>query len=216
MRILISLCLLSLSPLAPAADDADFCRNGLFPSEQERLDLGVIQSRPDEQVHFHDDLDGCPAKGAACRRKSYLVPGDPVIVGKRNADWACVWYEGRKHESVSWIALKNVALRPAAPLDRPRDWTGLWSDGTSTIRIVPGKDGGLRMVSKLRWEGGEGRAHFGGMEGALRLHGARASAAQGECQVSLSRIGPYLVADDNFACGGMNVRHTSMYRRKLR
>jgi len=212
---LLSLSLLSLPLLAAAADDADFCRNGLFPHEQAQLDLGVIQGRPNERVHFYDDNDGCPAKGAACRRTSYLIPGDAVVVGKRNADWACVWYEGRKHESVSWVPMRSVALRPTAPLDRAQDWTGLWTDGTSSIRIAPaGKDGALHMVSKLRWEGGEGRANFGGMEGVLARQGARAGAVQGECRVALSRIGDYLVADDNGACGGMNVRHTSMYRRR--
>jgi hypothetical protein len=215
MRTLLPICLLSLPLFAAAADGADFCRNGLFPSEQAQLDLGVIQGRPNERVHFYEDLDGCPARGAACRRAAYLIPGDAVVVGKRNADWACVWYQGRKHESVSWVPMRSVALRPAAPLDRPGDWTGLWSDGTSTIRITPaGRDGLLRIVSRLRWEGGEGRANFGGMEGVLALQGAKASAAQGECQVRLSRIGNYLVADDNGACAGMNVRHTSMYLRR--
>lgn len=215
MRILLPLCLLTLPLAAAAADDADFCRNGLFPREQAQLDLGVIQGRPGERVHFHDDLDGCPAKGAACRRAAYLIPGDAVVVGKRNADWACVWYQGRKHESVSWVPLRSVALRPAAALDRARDWTGLWSDGSSSIRIAPaGRDGRLRIVSTLRWEGGEGRANFGGMEGVLALQGAQATAAQDACQVALSRIGDYLVADDNGACGGMNVRHTGMYRRR--
>lgn len=215
MRILLSLPLLSLPLLAAAADDADFCRNGLFPREQAQLDLGAVQGPPNEPVHFYDDNDGCPAKGAACRRPSYLVPGDAVVVGKRSADWACVWYQGRKHESVSWIPMRNVALRRAAPLDQTRDWIGLWTDGTSSIRIAPARKAGeLSIVSKLRWEGGEGRANFGGMEGVLKLESAKGSAAQGECRVALSRIGDYLVADDNGACGGINVRHTGMYRRR--
>jgi len=215
MRTLLPICLLCLPLLAAAADAADFCRNGLFPREQAQLDLGVIQGRANEPVHFYDDNDGCPAKGAACRRPSYLVPGDAVVVGKRSADYACVWYQGRKHESVSWVPLKHVALRPARPLDRAGDWTGLWGDGGSTIRIAPaGKGGELSIISKLRWEGGEGRANFGGMTGVLKLEGAEGSAAEGECRVALSRIGDYLVADDNGACGGINVRHTGMYRRR--
>jgi hypothetical protein len=223
MRTLPRLCML-LIPFAchaqAAVSDADFCRNGLFPREQEHLSLGVVQGRPGEKVHFLDDMDGCPSKGAMCMRPAYLVPGNEILVGKRTADWACVWYQGRKHEFVSWVPRKNVVLLPAPPLHPVRDWVGLWSDGLSTIRLSPSKEGGkLRISSSLRWDGGvdpagERRMNVGGMTGTIDLHGVKATGAEGDCQVTLARIGQYLLADDNGDCGGMNVRHTGMYFRR--
>lgn len=109
--------------------DADFCRNGLFPREQDSLSLGVIQGQKTEKVHFFDDVDGCPSNGAKCMRPTYLVPGDEILVGKNTADWACVWYQGRKHEFVSWVPKKNVRLRPASPNYPVTDWVGVWADG---------------------------------------------------------------------------------------
>ena len=220
MRTFVSLGLLLLSCHAQAQmSDADFCRNGLFPREQEQLSLGVVQAQAGEKVHFFNDDDGCPSKGAACMRAAYLVPGNEVLVGKSTADWACVWYQGRKGESVSWVPKKNVAIRPAAPLHPVRGWVGVWSDGAAIIRIsASNASGRLRMASRLRWEGGvspdgERRANVGGTQALLEVRGSRASASDGDCQVTLTRVGRYLVADDNGACGGMNVRHTGVYRK---
>ncbi|MDK6076950.1 hypothetical protein [Massilia varians] len=214
------ICLL-FTPFACVAQvsDADFCRSGGFPREQDSLGLGVIQGQKNERVHFFEDDDGCPSKGAACRRSAYLVPGDEVLVGKRTADVACVWFQGRKHESVGWVPADKVVPLPVAPLDPRRDWLGTWSDGAGTIRILPAPGfGRTQIASKLRWDGGtapngEPRANFGGMHGVLEVQGNRATAAQGSCQVALTRIGRYLVADDNGDCGGINVRHTGVYVR---
>ncbi|MCA1855250.1 hypothetical protein LE190_04835 [Massilia oculi] len=226
-------CFLFLLALANAASaaapaDAAYCRNGLFPREQEQLDRGVVTGQPGEKIHFFSDLDGCPTRGAQCRRPAYLVPGDAVLVGKRNAGWACVWHQGRNQETVSWIPLRSLALLPAMPVDPVRGWTGLWSDGSGSIRITlaaPGKTPeqgqSLVLASRLRWDGGSGldgepRAHFGGMRAPLRVEpaGRRASAAQDGCEVRLVRVGKALVADDNGACGGLNVRHTGVYYRR--
>src|ERR1700749_4452311 len=35
----------------------------------------------------------CPADGESCQQKSYLVPGDVVLVGKTNAAYTCVSYQ---------------------------------------------------------------------------------------------------------------------------
>lgn len=214
------MCLL-FTPLTCVAQvsDVEFCRNGGFPGEQDSMSLGVIQGQKYEKVHFFEGYDGCPSKGAACRRPAYLVPGDEVLVNKRTAGFACVWYQGRKRASVGWVPANKVALLPPPPLDPARDWLGTWSDGVGTIRIWPASGAGrMQIASRLRWDGGTGpngepRANFGGMHGVLEVQGARASAAEGTCQVVLTRIGRYLVANDDGVCSGINVRHTGVYSR---
>lgn len=213
-----------LTPLACSAQaqvsDADFCRNGGFPREQEHLSLGLVQGQKGERIHFFDDHNGCPSKNASCMRLAYLLPGDEVLVGKTTADWACVWHQGKEHEFVSWVPRKNVVMRPAPPLHPVRDWVGVWSDGSGTIHISHSKAGdNLQMLSNLRWEGGvspegERRANHGGIESPLNVRGPKATGSNWGCQVALTRIGKYLVADDNGACGGMNVRHTGVYFRR--
>jgi len=218
-------CLLLIAPICGAqaqSSDANFCRNGLFPREQGHLSLGVVRGHKDQKVHFFDDYDGCPAKAAKCMRAAYLVPGDEVLVGKSTANWACVWYQDRKHEIVSWMPKTNIAVVSAPPLHPVRDWLGVWSDGNGTIRISrSGARDSLEFLSKLRWDGGSSPdgfpiANFGGTKAALNVNGRRASASDGVCQVVLTRIGKYLLADDNGDCGGMNVRHTGVYFRRPR
>jgi len=114
------------------------------------------------------------------------------VVSKRTAGFACVWYQGRKHESVGWVSADKVAPLPAPPLDPVRDWLGTWSDGAGTIRITPAPGlGRMQIASTLRWDGGTGpngepRANFGGMHGLLEVQGAKASAAEGACRVVLT------------------------------
>ena len=36
----------------------------------------------------------------------------------------------------------------------------------------------------------------------------------GDCKVWMRRLGPYLLVDDNNACGGFNVTFRGIYRRK--
>lgn len=219
----IRMCLLLIPLVCDAqaqVSDADFCRNGLFPREQENLSLGLVQGQKDQKVHFFDDSDGCPSKGAKCMRSAYLVPGDDVLVGKSTADWACVWYQGRGNEFVSWMPKTNIAKLPAPPLHPVRDWVGVWSDGNATIRISPsGARDTLEVLSTLRWNGGVSAsgdliANYGGTKAALNVYGPHASASDGVCKIALTRIGKYLLADDNGDCGGMNVRHTSVYFRR--
>jgi hypothetical protein len=152
-------------------------------------------------------------------RSAYLIPADEVLVGKSTADWACVWYQGRKHDFVSWMPRKNIAVLQAPLLHPVRDWVGVWSDGTDTIRIFPsaGRDT-QEILSKLRWASGvspngETIANYGGTRAILNVYDSRASASDEICQIALTRIEKHFLADDNSDCGGINVRHTGVYYR---
>lgn len=204
-----------------AASDARFCRNGLFPREQADLTLGVIKAINGQKVHFYRDDEGCPSLQSQCARREYLVSGDQVLVGKHTGSWACVWYFGKKHEFVAWVPKRNVNAVQAPPFPAIDDWIGDWVYHANRIHLYMDDSSGRPAVrSELRWDGGttstgDTIAHYGGMRGTLDVAGARATAVEGSCKLTLARIGEFLVADDNGNCGGANVRHGGVFRRSV-
>lgn len=190
------------------------------PDAQQRdLKLAEILGETGERVHFYRGWEGCPERGAACRENSYLVPGDQVVVGQTQGDWSCVWYQGRKRQFIEWLPTSKLKLQPVPPVPASDDWIGLWVADPQRIKISRDSSGQLQMDSKLRWDGGlsmsgEPYSNFGGMTAPLRTAGATASAADDYCKVGMTLLGRILVVNDNFSCGGMNVRHSGMYVRK--
>jgi len=76
----------------------------------------------------------------------------------------------------------------------------------------------LRLPAERPFWGSGDQQNDGALEGEATLHDNRVVFAQGsgqdDCRVSMVLVGPYLVVDDNNACGGMNVSFQSVYRRK--
>ena len=60
----------------------NICRNGYFPRESTDYRLAKIKGAAGDKIHFHgDDNERCP-DDAACRLKTYVIPGDEVIVSR--------------------------------------------------------------------------------------------------------------------------------------
>ena len=58
------------------------CRNGYFPRESTNYRLAKIKGAAGDRIHFHgDDNERCP-DDQACRLKTYVIPGDDVIVSR--------------------------------------------------------------------------------------------------------------------------------------
>ena len=107
--ILTSFGLVLLTTSAKAVTtDEDMCRNGLFPSLLKDSRLAVVAGDAKSRLYFFEDMDGCPSRGAECQSKSYVVPGDELIVGKQRGDWSCVWYAGKSHETVGWVRSRQL------------------------------------------------------------------------------------------------------------
>ena len=72
------------------------CRNGYFPRESTNYRLAKIKGAAGDRIAFHgDDNERCP-DDAACRLKTYVIPGDEVLVSRTFGKFACSWFQPRR------------------------------------------------------------------------------------------------------------------------
>lgn len=177
----------------------------------------------------------CPSAAASCREAAYLVAGNRVLVNGTLRDFACATYRGAKGATRSgWIARAALKAEPAAEPGLS-DWAATWVSGPEqTITIVPKGDSlvlvgeatyGLQDPDRVR----RGGVHLGQFQATARPTGPNLAFTEGEdggrtrpyglpddlsCQVRLRLVPPFLQAQSNTACGGMNVTFTGLYQRK--
>ncbi|KZB99429.1 hypothetical protein AU375_04347 [Methylobacterium radiotolerans] len=182
---------------------------------------------------------GCPDPSAACRERAYLVTADPVILGERRGAYVCAHYRGAGDDMgrSGWLPAEAVAVEPSSTV-APADWLGTWTRPEARVRVTPGdkpvdKPGMLTFAGDATWGAGDpervrrGGVHIGEFAGTVAPQGDAASFAVGEsgalpvetgdasdCKVWLRRVGPWLIVDDNLACGGLNVSFRGLYRRQ--
>lgn len=213
------------------------CRRTPSLSEGPALGFGRITASG-RTAFVKDGLEkrGCPDASAECRERAYLVTGDPVILGERRGAFLCATYRSAKDDDVGrtgWIPAEAVAVEPAASV-AVEGWLGTWKQAEAQIRVTRGdKAGTLAVAGDATWGAGDpdrvhrGGIHIGEMSGTVVPVGDTASFAMGEngtlpvqkggetdCKVWLRRLGPWLVVDDNLACGGLNVSFRGVYRRE--
>ncbi|PXA84545.1 hypothetical protein DMC47_39900 [Nostoc sp. 3335mG] len=175
----------------------------------------------------------CPAAGAACQDKTYLVPGDVVVTGKREGAFVCAGFVNtRGSTTIGWFPAAALAPLPAAER-QPNDWVGHWSAPEQDITIKAAGGGMLHVSGDATWGMGDkwrrenGAVHIGEVKGTARPVGGVIAFTEGDdktlpytagdedaCSIRMVRRGPYLLARDNNQCGGLNVSFTGFYRRK--
>jgi hypothetical protein len=180
---------------------------------------------------YDDDFKAatCPAATATCRKKSYLVTGDLVLVGKTQGEFTCVSYQSPSAKKQIWASgwLPNSTLSPVVPMASPRnpDWLGTWTQPGGTIEIKRGGIGGRLQVGGEMIVPGTQDVHTGVIDAQVNpTNGTIAFLDDGwfpfetkcdsGCRVRMQRIGPWLAVEDNSDCGGAGVSFTGLYRRK--
>lgn len=219
-EILVALLLLLCVPAtttAQGAEDypANWCRNGLFPSDEAGFKLAKVGGNRTARVHFFKDDDDCPLYEAKCETRRYLVTGDRVLVSRTYGRWVCGWYQPRKGgETVGWL-LADKLLMSEPPASPPlANWVGSWKYAGKSLDIRRGgKPGLLKVKGHAVWEGAGTNVHAGGVEAVARPEGNELVLVEEECRVSLKLVGDYLVAKDNSECGGVNVRLNGVFRK---
>ena len=157
---------------------------------------------------------GC-ATAASCMLAK-LVAGDMVTPYRTEGAWTCGYIQERNGAGPGWVKtsdLHEIHADPAPPLAA---WVGTWTNGGGRIRITVGGAGTLHLVGENEWHGRAGVVHTGEFEGDARPEGNHLhfeESGAGSCTVDLTLIGNYLAANDNEACGGMNVRFWGTWKR---
>jgi hypothetical protein len=195
------------------------CRNGYFPRESTNYRLAKIKGAAGDKIYFHgDDNERCP-DDAACRLKTYVIPGDEVLVSRTSGQFACSWFQPRKgSETVGWIETDRLTWQADARAPDMRDWQGEWRAYDNVISISKSKAAGqLAIKGEAIWGSGS-RTHTGELDYDAKPSADKMEFGDGtddnDCQVTMQLVGKLLVVGDNLNCGGANVSFSGVYQRR--
>ncbi|WP_159992858.1 hypothetical protein [Roseomonas sp. 18066] len=175
-------------------------------------------------------------QAAAETQRAFLMPGDVVVVSRRQGGFACASYlNDRRRLTTGWLpaaALQPLAPPGTAPLEA---WQASWYGAQAYEQEIDisAEGSALRIGGSASWGSDDparverGGVNIGSLEAEARPSGARLgfSSDGGErtrpydeggpdsCRVRMLLLGPYLVVQDNLRCGGMNVTFSGVYRR---
>lgn len=219
-----SLALLAWSLLQPFPASAQLkgnpenvCRNGYFPRESANYRLARIKGAAGDKAFFHDDAnERCP-DDAACRLKTYVIPGDEIIVSRTSGKFACSWFQPRKgSETVGWIESDRLAWLDTKP-PAEREWLGAWRAYDNLIRISKSKAAGSLAIKGEAFWGSGSRTHTGELDYDAKPAADKMKFGdgtdEGDCQVTMQLLGRLLVVGDNLNCGGANVSFSGVYQK---
>ena len=184
-------------------------------------DMSLARVRPGARAYFYrDDVDGCPAVSSRCRRRAYVVAGDVVLIGvAKDGLIKAAYTDGSGRPTEGWLSRTLLQPIPTPPAS-PAAWRGDWNYDEADIEITAGtRPGRIRAKGTALWgthdpeRARRGGIHDGAFAGEATVTGDRAIFSDERCRVSVRLIGPYLVADDNLQCGGVNVSFSGVYRR---
>jgi hypothetical protein len=218
------------------AEDGN-CYSGFAPlAGNPEIALGRINSSALRTYFIRNssELKGCPSAEVECRGKSYLVPGNRVVLSRTNGAFVCVDFaDTRGVPRLGWVLASAVDHEPAAPVTLA-DWFGVWTEVEAKITLKPSSKAGMLSISGDAIWGSldpervkAGAVHIGSIEGIAAPEGAALSFAmgangatlpvdkgeEGDCKVWMRRLGPYLPVSDNNNCGGMNVSFSGLYKK---
>src|SRR5690242_7353642 len=178
----------------------------------------VTAKSPNERVYFFSRKIACTS-GSSCpaRMKSYLVDGDVVFGGPADKKFRCVYYGSSKGTIVAGF----IAADQLAPFAEDDELTqdflvGTWShNGNPKIIITAAEKNQVGAEGEAWWPRPRiAPYHEGSFSAVATPAGKEITFRDGNdadsCKVDVLRRGPYLVAQDNDHCGGVNVRFSGI------
>lgn len=193
------------------------CRSGRWTKLDSEYKLASVLGKKNTRSYFYNDDRDCP-DGVNCKRKSYVIAGDEVIVQREYLGYSCVWFQPKKgSETVGWLKSDTIKTRQEA-VKPPRNWVGDWSHHGNEISIKESPGGKLHVYGTAIWKGLGDNVHVGEID-YLEMPGPSVLKVgdgdnEYDCRVRLRRLGRYLLVDDNLNCGGVNVSFNGVYVRK--
>lgn len=216
IRSLIALVLSTAGASHALAQDAGDCRNGLF-ADQPTFATATVGGR--DRLYFLEDREGCPGAGQACRTRSYLVPGDSVVISSIYNGFACGFFPNATGGTAGWLDTRFLLL-DRRDTGQPRSaWLGAWQGSGGADLRFDAKLDALDVSGTAFWPGPPGThdyptIHFGEIAGPVETTGHTGSYRDADdCAVRFTLLGDFLVASDNRRCGGANVTFSGVYTR---
>ena len=230
---------LSTAVSAPCARADDSACDGFGTLEPNKpLSLGTVTSASPRVNFVKSGLDqkGCPSSAPECRDRAYLVPGDQVIVSQAHGDFACASYVNPKGlVRAGWLPRTALANSPDQTGTRLEDWVGRWRAPEQTIVIREATPAGMLKIQGEATFGAlstdrvnRGAVNTGSIEAVAKPQGSALAFTMGpnatlpynqgaetDCRVRLRLLGPFLLAQDNRNCGGLNVSFSGAYRKGI-
>ncbi|WP_026610168.1 hypothetical protein [Methylocaldum szegediense] len=176
----------TIPALAQLEGNSDnLCNGELFSIENDNYRIAKVKGKKGEKVFFYaGERADCP-ENENCRKKSYVIPDDEVIVSRTFGNWACSLYQPKKgYETVGWIAVDKLEFLETKTDVSKNDWLGDWTyfvdrtgDGyrsriRNTIRIGAGKtDEFLSIKGDANWYGPDDNAHEGELDYEVKPNG---------------------------------------------
>lgn len=216
LRKLLAVPMFLLAVTSAWAQDSAMCRNGLFSGEPP---FALAEVSGADRVRFHEDVDGCPWSGEGCATKSYVVPGDKVVISKIRKGFACAFYPSKGGGTAGWISTRHLRLMFLDTNPPQEAWIGTWTSWGNPAIEIEDRLGGLYVTGEAFWPGPPGThewpsIHAGQLDGRIERSGQRGHYEDDNlCEVTFTLLGDYLIAGDNRQCGGANVSFSAVYLR---
>jgi hypothetical protein len=228
---------LNTAVTAPCAWADDSTCEGFGTLEPNKpLSLGTVTSASPRVNFVKGALDqkGCPSTAPECRDRAYLVPGDQVIVSQAQGDLACASYVNPKGlVRAGWLPRTALANAPDQTGTRLEDWVGRWRAPEQSLVIREATAAGTLKIQGEATFGAlspdwvnRGAVNTGSIEAVAKPEGSSLAFTMGpnatlpydqggetDCRVRLRLLGPFLLAEDNGSCGGLNVSFSGAYRK---
>lgn len=201
----------------------NWCREGLFTKEGSLFSIVVAKGKPSDRVYFHDDdPESCPGD-EKCRRRSYVIGGDRLVVNRKYDGFVCGWYAPRsgKAPTVGWLKQSDVFYQKTDERVPLSAWLGEWKYADNSINFTHNKLAGfLNVTGDAFWKGVGDNIHIGELDGRFQPRGGVIMYSDGDdeydCKAKMRMVGEFLVVSDNMNCGGANVSFSGIYRRTKR
>jgi len=228
----------------PSLADERECSGFDDLSPQADVALATVTAKRVHIIKGSLEDESCPSASLSCRESVYLVKGNEVIIGRELNGFVCATYLGpRRRMSLGWLPANSVSRKPPDRSRKVEDWLGKWRFRVDAPRYRAGLITITKAASSrdaLHIDGNAGYAHdyAAALRGSVNVGeiladvgpaGAALAFTQGDdgmalpydhpgdewsCRIQIRLLGPYLLVNDNWKCGGNNVTFWGVYRRE--
>jgi hypothetical protein len=197
----------------------------MFGEKASQAKLAKVLGPSAHKIYFEHGVTFETDKQPAIQHP-FVQGQDEVVVGKIEKDKACASFGSTKGVIIAgWLPFKNLQLQPQSLSPQSSMWLGQWLQGPyNQLQITKSKRAGYVSVDgSVTWIASpyqeaikNGFVTVGQIQARAKPMGSHLHLTQGTgelaCHVDLTLLFPYLLANDNGKCGGLNAGFFGVYR----